>query len=75
MAYFSNGCEGEDFYNECSQCLNNEPCPIALVQAAYNYDACGNELATKILNHLVTQKDDEYIGCQMKPILDRLRDA
>lgn len=74
MAYFSNGTESEDFLNDCATCLlANKPCPIALVQAAYNYDACGNKTATNILNHLIRQdKDYTYVGCQMKPIIDKI---
>lgn len=79
MAYFSNGSEADLFYNECFECLNNEPCPIALVQSEYNYDACNNKTARAILNHLITQDDGKYVGCQMKPIIDgikkELRDA
>jgi hypothetical protein len=56
MAYFSNGTEGEVFDEQCAQCRYGEkPCPIELVQMLYNYDACNNEVATKILNRLVKQ--------------------
>jgi hypothetical protein len=54
MAYFPNGLSGECFANQCARCKYGEaPCPIALVQAVYNYDACNNEVATKILGALV----------------------
>lgn len=54
MAYFSNSSEGDGFYEQCARCKYGElPCPIALVQIEYNYDACNNEVATKILNTLV----------------------
>jgi len=54
MAYFSNGTEGEVFDNQCSKCkYGDKPCPIALAQYTYNYDACNNEVARKILNLLV----------------------
>lgn len=54
MAYFSNGSEGEAFDNQCSQCkYGQQPCPIALVQTSYNYDAVNNDVATKILDALV----------------------
>jgi len=56
MAYFSNGTEGEVFDNQCLKCKYGEkPCPIAGVQMEYNYDACNNEVASKILNDLVKQ--------------------
>jgi len=65
MAYFSNSTEGMAFDNECSTCkYGKDECPIALVQVLYNYDAANNELATKILNNLVT--DDGK--CSMKQI-------
>jgi hypothetical protein len=54
MAYFSNSSEGEVFDEQCSRCrFSMKPCPIAFVQGSYNYDACNNETATKILDHLV----------------------
>lgn len=54
MAYFANGSEGECFDNQCGICkYGEEPCPIAFVQIEFNYDACNNEAASKILNRLV----------------------
>ena len=74
MAYFSNGTEGEAFDNECSECiLGAEACPISIVHLLYNYEACNNKVASGILNNLVTQTDGKYIGCQMKPMLDKIK--
>jgi hypothetical protein len=75
MAYFSNGTEGEQFHNECGECILDEcECPIVGVQLHFNYEACNNKTATAILNDLVKQGDKfEYIGCQMKPILDKIQ--
>lgn len=54
MAYFSNGSEGMCFDDQCSICKYGEdPCPIAFVQMEYNYEACNNEIARKILDYLV----------------------
>ena len=54
MAYFSNGSEGMCFDDQCAKChFGRSPCPIAKVQQLYNYDACNNEVATKILDELV----------------------
>ena len=54
MAYFSNGSEGMCFDDQCQRCKYGQaPCPIALVQISYNYDAVNNEVATKILDALV----------------------
>lgn len=62
MGYFSNGSEGIVFDNQCSKCkYGTKPCPIALTQITYNYDAVNNEVATKILDTLVG--DDG--NCQM----------
>ena len=74
MAYFSSGTEGTALTNECVGCpLFDKGCPIACVQLVYNYDACNNPVATKILNDLVEQGDEgEYIGCQMKPLIKEL---
>ena len=66
MAYFANGSEGMVF--DCEGCKYQlEPCPIALVQMEFNYDACNNETATKILNCLV--KDDGT--CMMQQMMDK----
>ena len=75
MAYFSNGTAGTVFDAECSECIfGKKPCPIALAQSFYNYDACSHEVAAAILNTLVKQDENfKYIGCQMKPLLDKLK--
>ena len=55
MAYFSNSTEGLVFDHQCSLCkYGEEACPIALVQSVYNYSACNNETARKILDELVS---------------------
>ena len=55
MAYFSNGSEGMCFDDQCARCkYGQDPCPIALVQMEYNYEACNNETARKILDSLVS---------------------
>ena len=57
MAYFSNSSDGDCFAEQCSRCKYGErPCPIALAQSMYNYEACNNETARGILDMLV--KDD-----------------
>lgn len=57
MAYFANGTEGMAFDEQCTYCKYGEDaCPIYFVQSFYNYDACNNKVATKILNHLVSNK-------------------
>ena len=54
MAYFSNSSDGSGFDYQCSKCkYGQSPCPIALVQMTYNYDACNNKTATAILDNLV----------------------
>ena len=57
MAYFPNGTAGEVFDNQCSKCKYGEmACPIAGVQLLYNYAAVNNDVATKILNDLVSDE-------------------
>jgi len=54
MAYFANGSEGMCFDEQCCRCKYGEgSCPVYFVQSMYNYDACNNEVATKILDALV----------------------
>lgn len=56
MAYFPNGSCGEVFEAQCGRCrYGDQPCPIAMVQVMYNYEAVNNEVATNILDDLVKQ--------------------
>ena len=66
MAYFSNGTEGMCFDDECSDCkYGQDACPIAFVQTLYNYDAVNNDVATRILDHLVSNDGK----CSMKKLI------
>ena len=68
MAYFANGSEGECFEDQCEECRYGErPCPVALVQQLYNYDACNNKVATNIMNDLV--KNDGT--CEMYKMFEK----
>ena len=59
MAYFPNGTAGMVFDEQCQKCrYGQEPCPIALVQLTYNYDACNNKVASSILNDMVKDSGD-----------------
>lgn len=59
MAYFSNSTEGSVFEYQCSLCkYGEEACPIFQVQFIYNYDACNNEVARKILDSLVADNGE-----------------
>jgi len=54
MAYFSNSSDGSKFDTQCFRCKYGEmPCPIALVQINFNYDACDVPIAREILDTLV----------------------
>lgn len=54
MAYFPNGTAGVGFDEQCARCkYGEEPCPIALVQTLFNYEACNNKTARAILEKLV----------------------
>lgn len=55
MAYFSNGSSGECFEEQCAKCrFGQMSCPIYNVQLTFNYKACNNEVASAILDALVT---------------------
>jgi hypothetical protein len=57
MAYFANGDEGCRLDAQCDHCKFGEGCcPIYDLQATYNYDQIGNDLAREMLNKLVDQK-------------------
>jgi len=63
MAYFSNGTEGMAFEEQCSICKYGEkPCPIALVQSLYNYEAVKNETASNILTTLVSNDAKNFLS-------------
>jgi len=54
MAYFSNGSEGEVFDSQCDRCKYGQgTCPVAAMQACWNYDQIGNDLATLIMDNFV----------------------
>lgn len=58
MAYFSNGCEGGGFDDQCAKCkYGKSPCPIALIQIEYNYDQLKDTTGTarKIMDTLIKQ--------------------
>jgi len=58
MAYYSNGSEGDGFYDQCARCkFGQSPCPIALIQTDFNYDQHKDTsgTATKIMDILVAQ--------------------
>lgn len=68
MAYFANSSNGMRLGDECNECkYGQDPCPIALVQVCFNYEAVNNKAATEILDILV--KDDGT--CEMKKIIDK----
>jgi hypothetical protein len=55
MAYFSNSSEGFALDGQCEKCKYGKgPCPIFAAQVMYNYDAVNNEVATKILDSLIS---------------------
>jgi len=72
MAYFANGSEGMKFDEQCSKCIcDDSACPIAWIQLEYNYEQCGNELASKILNELVSNNGECSMGRMFSKILER----
>lgn len=66
MAYFSNGSEGQAFYDECTSCpIEMNECPIHGLQMLMNYDQIGSGLLRSALNELVNDKGE----CHMKPLI------
>jgi len=56
MAYFSNSTEGDVFVAQCAKCKYGQlPCPVALIQMEFNYDAVNNKIATAIMDILVKE--------------------
>ena len=44
MAYFSNGTEGECYYETyCSKCVHEENCPVWMLHMLHNYDECNKK--------------------------------
>ncbi|MCK5606402.1 hypothetical protein KAR91_31160 [Candidatus Pacearchaeota archaeon] len=72
MAYFANSSEGAYFDSQCDECLQEDPdacCPVWAAQVHGNYAQCNNKEFEATLNCLVNEKGE----CQMKPIIDELR--
>jgi hypothetical protein len=74
MAYFSNSSEGWFFDEQCAECIHVDEtamCPVAHVQMMYNYDQCadGQEKLRQVMTILVS----DSTGCQVKPLIDKLR--
>lgn len=54
MAYFPNGTAGSVFDAQCDKCRGyDKPCPVAMAQLNFNYEAVNNEVASGILAMLV----------------------
>jgi hypothetical protein len=59
MAYFSNGTEGMVFDDQCSICkYGDKPCPIAAIQAEFNYSQHDSGTSRKIMTALVSQSGE-----------------
>lgn len=60
MAYFSNGTEGEIYYEHyCSRCVHESDgrtCSIWLAHLIHNYDECNNPKS--ILHTLIPRKNE-----------------
>ena len=74
MAYYSNSSEGDLFDEQCTECIHADEeamCPVAYIQATYNYDqhGKGQEKLKEIMDILVDNKK----GCMVKPWIDKLR--
>jgi hypothetical protein len=64
MAYFSNGTEGDYYWEKyCSHCLHDDGCPVMDIHTLYNYDAVGNDADMKlahVLDALIPRDKDGY---------------
>jgi hypothetical protein len=73
MAYFSNGTEGIVLDNQCAVCPVGThpdlPCPVLLVQLAYNYEQLGK--GQDKLREAITYLVDEQGTCLMKKALEK----
>jgi len=59
MGYFSNGSEGELYYEDfCSRCIHDkdQSCPVWGAHLMYNYQECNN--ADSILHMLIPRSPD-----------------
>jgi hypothetical protein len=66
MGYFSNGTEGEIYYEEfCSKCLHehNRQCAVWLAHYIKNYDECNKK--DSILHMLIPREGIENGKCLM----------
>lgn len=61
MAYFSNGCEGEQLERQCDHCKFGNagaPCPAYSMQSLFNYDQIVDgkrSLASKVMNEIINE--------------------
>lgn len=70
MAYFPNATAGDILEQQCADCplgdgIEEESCPILLVQLLYNYDQCDNKKLAEAMNCLINEDGI----CQMRPLL------
>lgn len=61
MAYFSNGSEGESYYEQyCSRCIHEKPddggCMVWLLHMMHNYDECNKK--DSFLHTLIPRSKD-----------------
>jgi len=69
MGYFSNGTEGDSYYEHyCSRCVhdNNHDCAVWLAHLLYNYDLCNEE--KNPLNVLIPRSKDGPVQRAMQDV-------
>ena len=66
MGYFSNGTEGEMYYEEfCSRCIHNknEDCPVWDAHLLYSYQDCNKP--ESILHMLIPRNGARNLPCRL----------
>lgn len=62
MGYFSNGCEGEDYWERwCAKCIHDDMeagrgCPVLLAHLLWNYDECNKP--DSILHKMIPRSEE-----------------
>ena len=64
MGYFSNGTEGELYYEQwCAKCIHNEPegayCPVWALHMEHNYAECNKP---ESFLHVLIPRTEDHLG-------------
>ena len=80
MAYFSNGTEGDDYYEKwCARCVHDHcayGCPVWSAHQEWNYEECNKP--DSILHKMIPEKGGGYNGQfagECKQFVERVQEA